>query len=1079
MTTNPTATFNRVEIVNLIKDAHQNRVSKKNETVVRETLIHHLSRIFPQTPVPWWVSRHIRGAEAHLKFLKAGQRRGGQGDSVVGLTAIEYESDLTSKAKWDEGYDQVRGYCAGLLNEGAKPALVRGLLSDTVDWYAYELVGVPTKNVGDYDIADIQLRELEHLNCDPSDPVDPDRLMDFWIRHLDREGTRPLTARSITEYLAPTSAAAEDHIQRLTDAVDKAAKADPNAAKLVASLWTRFVSYLSENASKAIFDKATYVQEFYVALLARLICANVLARRALRSSDQELDDILQGAYFSAKGLKGLVEYDYFGWLTGPAHIGDTRALAKDLQNELTAFDFDSDANEDLFGEMVSLLAGRTQRLLLGQEWTPTWLADRMAAHLFDQLPDDTPPQFVDMCCGSGAMLVAVTRLARLRAVGSGLKPGSQEALNYIADAATGFDIDPLAVTLAKVNWVVTNRDWLEPFDGTRSVALPMFHADSLFALAPVFQDDLGLSGGVDHVLTLDDRTVTLPGAIIAPGMHGLFDGLLDRAYSLGLSGATVTASAAADIVEYAADDAGLTLDDDTTALAELFTEELASALTDLHNRGRNGVWAFVIRNSYRPALVAGRFNGLISNPPWLALSRIENNPFAKVVKKRAERYDLLPPSDSAPHLDMSTPFLAYAVDHYLADDAVVGCVLPGTIRRGTQHQPFREQVARYNGRRARFDLDVTEVWRISKETFKNLAAVVYGTKRKPTTRSQLTASMVSADASTNAPLYVKSVGDRVIWGDSSGTTTITSYGDGYFQQGADLMPRTCVFVKAAGSGNRTTIGALSKTDNSERYLLTDSKKAIDFAPATRTIPSKFVNHAWLSKHLAPFDLCDPAACAIPFQRTTSNGWSAPPPASIAAVPELQRHLEKTAEAAGCASIPDFADKLNFRSKITNQTIAPKGWLVLYGAGGTNPAAAHVPLTSFATRPVLIDQTLYWAVTDTEDEAIFQVGMLNSLAVLSRVREFAPEGAFNERHLHTLPSKFLPKYEPSNTKHNTLVTETRALTADLAAARAADPAVDALFAPHLGLASRRSRIRKTLVGLTSFADYDAAADDVYA
>lgn len=1070
--------WSRPSAEQFIAQAYNNRLEKANESVVRQTLIHHLGQTVTEKPLPWWVSRHIRGAEAHLKFLESGEKRSGRGDSVVGLTAIEYESDLTSQPKWDEGYFQVRQYCAGLLNTGSKPGRVRGVLSDTVDWYAFKLVDVPSKTPGQYDVDDIRLKELERVECTPNDPDDPDRLVDFWFRYFGREGTRPLTARSVTEYLAPTAVTAEDYLNRLTDAFDRGKKDDPGAASLVESLWTRFVSYLSEDASRALFDRTTYVQEFYVALLARLICANVLARRALRSPDDELDDILRGHYFSAKGLKGLVEFDYFGWLTTPDRIADVRALSKDLQKELTAFDFDGDASEDLFGEMVSLLAGREQRLLLGQEWTPTWLARRMAKHLMSQLPADTPPQFVDMCCGSGAMLVSVTRLARDRAVNSGLTAGSQEALNYITNAVTGFDIDPLAVVLSKVNWVVNNRDWLEPFDGSRSVTLPMFHADSLFALAPVFQDDLGLSANADHVLKLDDRDVALPGVLIEPRMHGLFDGLIERAYSLGLSEAPVTPDAAALMVDDAADEAAIRLDSGTKALAEDFAAELAAALSDLHSRGRNGLWAFVIRNNYRPALVAGRFNGLISNPPWLALSRIENNPFATVVKKRAERYGLLPPADSAPHLDMSTPFLAYAVDHSLADGAVVGCVLPGTIRRGTQHRPFREQVASYNGTTAEFNLDVTEVWRISNDTFKNLAAVVFGAKKEPVSRTQLEASNVSASQSTNAPLYVKSVGDRVIWADSAGTTTITSYDDGYFQQGADLMPRTCVFVAATRRGSRTTIRALSKSKDDEKYLLSDSKKAKDFQPTTRTIPSRFVTRAWISKHLAPFDLCDPAPCVVPFKRTSASGWEPLSPNSVAPVPGLRDHLEAAANAAGHSTIDEFHDQIDYRGKLTNQTIGRKGWLVLYGAGGTNPAAAHISLED-QSEPVLIDQTLYWAVTDTEDEAVFQVGMLNSLAVLSRVQEFAPEGAFKERHLHSLPSKFLPKYEAMNAKHARLVSTTRKLIDDLSAARRNDEKVAGLFVPHLSLSSRRTRIRAELAKLPSFADYDAAADDVYA
>ena len=55
---------------------------------------------------------------------------------------------------------------------------------------------------------------------------------------------------------------------------------------------------------------------------------------------------------------------------------------------------------------MTQLARRTQRLLLGQEWTPSWLAEKVVEEVFDtKLPSRTTPQLVDMCCGSGTMIV--------------------------------------------------------------------------------------------------------------------------------------------------------------------------------------------------------------------------------------------------------------------------------------------------------------------------------------------------------------------------------------------------------------------------------------------------------------------------------------------------------------------------------------------------------------------------------------------------------------------------------------------------------------------------------------------------
>lgn len=1071
--------FDKGQVELFISTAAENRANKKNETVVREVLVAHLAKIFGQ-PWPWWVTHHMHGAEHHLKYLKEGQEAQGFGDSVVGATAIEYESDLTSIPKFNEGQTQVKQYCAGLLNQGVAAETVRGILSDTVEWYAYEIGAVTPKATGAYDQDDVQLAEVEKLVCDPGDPKRADRLVDFWLRHLAREGTRPLTARSIAEYLAPTSVIAQPGVEALARAVSELIADDSAAAGLVSELWKEFVSYLSEHAPSG-FDQETYVAEFYVAVLARLICANVIEKRALRSNDDELDRIINGQFFIDRGINRLVEYDYFGWLTAPQHIDRIRPCAAALQADLAAFDFGSAASEDLFGEMVSQFAGRKQRLLLGQEWTPRWLAAQIAECLFQRLGDQDP-RFVDMCCGSGAMLVEVTQQARARAEAKGLKGKSQEALDYLQEAVTGFDIDPLAVTLAKANWVVANRDWLEPFEGKNQVAVPVYHVDSLFALAPVFASDLGMSSdaAATHTLKLDDLEVDLPAALITPELQRFFDALIERVYRVGTSDVALNGDLAKQIVADAGAEAAPTLDQDTKEAGATFALGLAEALRDLNSRGRNGVWAFVIRNSYRPSLVGGQFNGLISNPPWLAMSRIANNPFSEAVKNRADQYGLTPTGAAFLHVDMSTTFLADAVSRYLSENAVVGCVLPGTVRRGANHKPFREQVGRHNDTEAKFDLDVDEVWQVERGTFKNLAVVVFGTKQKPKTKTEIVGFEIGPKPPpTPANLHVNALGDRVIWGDIAGWTQPGGYPESYFQQGADLMPRTCVFVDTRPAGNgRVTVSAPGKGSDTY-YLVGDAKKAKGLTPGTKTVPARLVTHAWISKHLAPFDLAAASPALIPVERDTqTNGWREMPHGTIVAEATVKGHFDETTKAAGEETSSSYFESLNTRSKLTRQQIGTEGWLVVYGAGGKIPAAAHTPLDRFATDPVMIDQTLYWGITDTETEALYIVGILNSAALHARVAEYAPEGLFNERHLHTLPAKFVPKFDPADPKHVALAAATQSLIGELEAARASDPELKELFDPSRPLSGRRSGIRKAIEGLPSFGAYDAAADDVY-
>src|SRR3546814_14835126 len=73
--------------------------------------------------------------------------------------------------------------------------------------------------------------------------------------------------------------------------------------------------------------------------------------------------------------------------------------------------------EDLFGRFMAQLARRSQRKLLGQEWTPHWLARLLADRCIDGLPNGESPRIVDMCCGSGTMLAEIIKRSEERRVG--------------------------------------------------------------------------------------------------------------------------------------------------------------------------------------------------------------------------------------------------------------------------------------------------------------------------------------------------------------------------------------------------------------------------------------------------------------------------------------------------------------------------------------------------------------------------------------------------------------------------------------------------------------------------------------
>ena len=493
----------------------------------------------------------------------------------------------------------------------------------------------------------------------------------------------------------------------------------------------------------------------------------------------------------------------------------------------------------------------------------------MAEALFDRLGENTPPRFVDMCCGSGSMLVSVAEKTRERLEAMGVDPRDPQYLDYLVNACTGFDIDPLAVVLAKVNWVQTNRTVLEPLDGSRAVYLPVFHADSLFALAPVFGDSAEVDDpAADYILRLFDAEITLPRFLVRPDRQSLFDGLLDGAYGLSLHLAGLPSQDPDNgHVDQILNDA-LATSDLALGAAEMtavraFLASLIRRLAGLKREGRNGVWVFVIRNAYRPGLVAGQFNGVISNPPWLAMSKVGSSPFASVLKRKAARYSLEPPGAAFLHLEMATVFLAHAIDHYLADGGHIVCVLPDTIKNGGQHYPFRAQVVSHQGTRSRINLSVDEMWTVRKGTFKNRAVVVLGEKSVALAFTEIQGHLVPGPRD-EARHYVVRSGDRMVWSASpQGDGVVGAYPSGFVVQGADVMPRRLVFFEAKPvSAGRCTIAPIDR-GSPNWFLWSDAKKHSRFEPTARTLPDRYVHNVYLSKHLAPFSLAEPSLAVLP------------------------------------------------------------------------------------------------------------------------------------------------------------------------------------------------------------------------
>ncbi len=489
----------------------------------------------------------------------------------------------------------------------------------------------------------------------------------------------------------------------------------------------------------------------------------------------------------------MVEQDYFGWLTNPTHIDRLVPIARQIQQDLYAYDFSWRPEEDLFGRLMAELARRSRRKLLGQEWTPAWLGRLLAERCLDNLPDGEDPRIVDMCCGSGSILAEILKATKARF-----------GFNDVAalqNVVTGFDIDPLAVSLSKTTWVVTLVDEIKA--ASAPIVIPIYHADSLFSVTPV-TPLLPFFGESDTVpVSLDGTTINLPVALLHPERRELFDRIIDWAYDEALDAQAhggadhLTEPGSARFIDGAAAASGITLSVELRQALIPSVFALARRMAELAVAGRNGIWAFILRNTYRPALLSGQFNGLVSNPPWLALSRLADNPYRCVFTGRAHIYGIRPPGQSFLHLELGTTHLLHAVDRYLSSGASVACLVPGTIFNGHHHELFRQR--KFLNAARPIALEINEIWQVEHGTFKYPGAAIVGHKRTEPTclpKTEVSGFLAGQGRLEATDFSIRAIGEkRTAWVlEKEGLPAAASAAVDIPRQGADLMPRTAVCI---------------------------------------------------------------------------------------------------------------------------------------------------------------------------------------------------------------------------------------------------------------------------------------------
>jgi len=383
-------------------------------------------------------------------------------------------------------------------------------------------------------------------------------------------------------------------------------------------------------------------------------------------------------------------------------------LVRRLASSLAAYDF-TQARQDLLKGLYQELVDPETRHDLGEYYTPDWLAEYM---LEEELGLSLSPDrsVLDPACGSGAFLFTAIRLI----VEARLARGEDafDTLLHVLDQVMGMDVHPVAVTIARVNYLLALGELVQ--GPHPPVLLPVYLSNAIILPGSTAETEpLGGYPEPVHTIQTSDPGVVfeLPHSVAAnPEM---LDWLFDRFtnYLRGAEARRRVQSQEEAVQEVlnafhnylVAPKPRTPIPEPLSPFAAEVMGRTARTLLQLHLEGKDHVWLYILKNLPASIYLAQRkFDLVVGNPPWLSMRYIRNPQYRRQVRAMIlQDYQLLSRRDTHlfTQMELATLFFARCADLYLKDrnsppyqggdsGGVIAMVMPRAVLTAEQHEQF-------------------------------------------------------------------------------------------------------------------------------------------------------------------------------------------------------------------------------------------------------------------------------------------------------------------------------------------------------------------------------------------------------
>lgn len=937
-------------------------------------------------------------------------------DIEVGSCLIEVKRDLSAGSVLPDAVQQLAGYLADRQRETGCRYV--GILTDGADWRCVCLPG--EAEVG-------PPREVSAHRLSPTRP-DAESFLVWLEGVLATARDIPATPREIRRRLGAGSSAHDLDRATLLDLFSRH-RSHP-AVLMKRRLWSRLLT----TALGTQFEDSDelFVEHTYLVNTAEII-AHALIGFDLASIAPA--SLLSGSKFEESGIAGVVEADFFDWV---AHVPGGEPFVRSLARRVGRFRWQEVGGDVLKVLYESVITAPTRKRL-GEYYTPDWLAERVVSAAIER-PLET--RALDPSCGSGTFLFHAARHYLAAAEGAGRS--IEDTLSGLTRHVLGMDLHPVAVTLARVTYLLAiGRDRLT-HPGRGPIQVPVYLGDAV----QWRREARDLFSGGDLVIETDDQKRLFESDLRFPEElledPGRFNQIVEAL--TGRAGRRKPGTPPPKL-------SGLYQQYAVPPAAQATLDDTFRTLCALHDEGRDHIWSYYVRNLARPwwlALEPNRVDVLIGNPPWLAY-RFMTEAMQEAFRSYSDERGLWQGAKVATHQDLSGLFLVRAVERYLKAGGRFAFVMPNAAVDRGQFHGLRTGSYQVQGSRDVVAIAFDPAWdlrRIRPHFFPRGGAVLFGTRAaepRPLPTEVVVWSGRVPEQNANWEEVEGSLAQAPGKARPANDDPTSPWSE-RFRQGATIVPRLLFFVTRQAAGplgmpaGKVAVRSLQRSN--------DKKPWKDLPALEGVVESEFLRPVLLGESVLPFRIAETFEAIIPRDREGLMDGQSDRLDAYEGLARWWRRAEEVWDEHRSSDRLTLTDRLDYQHTLEQQfPIQPER--IVYNKSGMHLVAARLK-----DRRAVIDHKLYWATAASAAEALYLCAVLNTATFTELVRPFMSYGKDErdfDKHIWQLP---IPLYDPADDLHRRLSARGEELEAAIAALE---------LAPGRHFAAVRRDIREFIAG----------------